>query len=302
MVDGGCGGPFISVFVNLLGNRQIEADPGVKGFNNHEKFLTHVLGRACAEYVAEICETGTDYHFTPQLLAQADANYSFSLVVHFLYDFLFFYQEFRDNVRTNNSTGLDRGWREFLAIGKTELGHKTNYTQMAVAQVYWGIAMIQPLRSIYANLRTLRLVKTHVGWDMFVERINALIKQGCLTNITRESICDFLEHINFTDTVNRTFDEMVRGGRAQKTYDKKVDADVAKIKEKLRSCIGTTYAQATAASTDNSLNLDLSQWGGGIARRHMTHRPWTKMQDGMRTYREYVEAQLAKLCHWHQWQ
>ena len=44
---------------------------------------------------------------------------------------------------------------------------------------------------------------------------------------------------------------------------KDIDTDVGILKEWLRECIGTTYAEATSASEANLLNLDLSEWGGG---------------------------------------
>ena len=293
--------PFLEQITLLLENRQIVGTPNVSKFNEHEMFLVHVVGRAVAEYVVEIAATGTDYHNATHFMRQAEQNYSFSIVVHFLFDFVFLFMQFRNGVRTNNSHDLDRCWREFLSIGRTDAGNKTNYTQMSIVRVYWGRALNRQLSELYHNVRTLRFVDTHVGWDMFIEKVNLLIAKACTSHITRESISKFLSTINFTQIMNRTLEAIVHRGWSKKRFRKGVDADVEIIKKHLREKIGTTYAEATAPSTQNTLDINLATWGGSVAGRHMTNRPWQQTERTYADYRDYVGKQLAKLCHWHKW-
>ena len=293
--------PFIEVTTNLLNNRQIIARPPVSAFNNHEKFLVHVIGRACAEYVAEISATGTDYHMPQRLISQADKNFSFSIIVHFLYDYVFLYMQFRNAVRTNSSDELDVCWREFLTSARSDLGNKTNYSQLSIVRVYWGVALVPQLALLYRNIRTLRLKDTHVGWDMFIEKMNLDIARGCTSHITKESIARFISNLSFTKKVNATLEATVHAGWNEVVRLKKMRADVDAIKEHLRDKVGRTYAQATTPSTENTLDIDLSNWGGSIAARHMARRPWQQAATSMLDYRDYVDRQLNKLCHWHQW-
>ena len=293
--------PLIEVCTDLLENRQIIARPPVSQFNNHEKFLVHVVGRACAEYVAEISATGTDYHMPARFLAQADANYSFSIIVHFLYDYVFLYLQFRNAVRCNASDQLDVCWREFLTSGRSHLGNKTNYAQMCIVRVYWSVLLVPQLAALFRNVRTLRLKETHVGWDMFIEKLNLLIKRGCTSHITKESVSKFISTVSFTSHVNDLLENTVHTGYSRSDQLKKMRADVDQIKDMLRDKVGRTFAECTTPCTDNTLDIDLSNWGGSIARRHMTRRPWQQASEGMDDYRDYVGLQLSKLCHWHKW-
>jgi hypothetical protein len=289
------------VFTQLLNNKQIIARPPVSEFNNHEKFLVHIVGRACAEYVAEISATGTDYHLPARFLAQADANFSFSIVVHFLYDYLFLYLQFRNAVRGNESDQLDLCWREFLTSGRSDLGNKTNYAQMSIVRVYWSILLVPQLAAIFRNVRTLRLKDTHVGWDMFIEKLNLQIKRGCTSHITKESISKFISTVRFTSHVNDLLENTVHSAYNHADRLKDMRNDVDQIKEMLRTKVGRNFAECTAPDASNTLDIDLSNWGGSIAQRHMTRRPWQQAAESMSDYREYVSKQLAKLCHWHKW-
>ena len=81
--------------------------------------------------------------------------------------------------------------------------------------------------------------------------------------------------------------------------DKDIDTTVEKIKEFLRDSIGSTWAEATAESDDNKLELDLATWGGSrYARREA---PWEQMAHEMDDYREDVEGEITKMCRWHKW-
>ena len=79
-----------------------------------------------------------------------------------------------------------------------------------------------------------------------------------------------------------------------------IDNDVARIKDYLRAHIGSTFAEATAPSDRNDLELDLSSWGG--ARRARQQTPWTQMAAAMADLDEYVRQTITRMCPWHTWQ
>jgi hypothetical protein len=292
--------PLLEKFAHVVGNHQVRADPTISEFNKHEHFL-RICARACAEYVAEISATGSDYRVVPQFLRDARRNLSFAYVCYFLYLAAFKYLQMRNAVRRNESATLDLVWRENLASARTSMANKTNYAPMSVVRVYWGWALVEPLQTVYHNLRTLRQVLTHVGWDWPIENLNLLIREGVTSNITRELIEKFIKRINFTGLVNRALDAIFRDQRKQEeATDKDVDNDVQLIKDFLHTHIGTTYAAATAASDANSMGLDLSTWGG--ARHARREAPWAQMEREMADVDDFVRDVVTRLCPWHHWQ
>eukprot|EP00965_Chrysotila_dentata_P018367 611269-Pleurochrysis_carterae.AAC.1 len=64
-----------------------------------------------------------------------------------------------------------------MASGRTTDSNKTQYCQMAVSRAYWGCALREPLKSAYHQVRSLKLKWMHVGWDMFIERVNLGIRR-----------------------------------------------------------------------------------------------------------------------------
>ena len=75
--------------------------------------------------------------------------------------------------------------------------------------------------------------------------------------------------------------------------------DVNKIKDFLRSHIGTTYLAATQPSDANLLAVDMSDWGG--LRTPRGSAPFNQIRNAQTGYRAYVLAQLTKLCPWQHW-
>ena len=290
--------PLIMRFATVVNNKQVKKDPEVSAFNASEHFY-FICIRACAEYVAEISATGSDFRSVPQFLRQAEVNLSFGYVCYFLFYAGFMYVQFRNAVRENRSSLLDLLWCENLATARA--ANKTNYSFMSVLRVYWGIALVAPLRAAYHAVRSLRLIHTHVGWDYFIEHLNLLIRQGVKANITRELIEKFIREVNFTSVVNRGLSAVIKWNQAvDKATAKQIDSDVLLIKEFLRKEIGTTWAAATAASDANQLGVDLTDWGGQRACRRGA--PWKKIQGASQQYRAYVEDVLGRYCKWHRWQ
>ena len=172
---------------------------------------------------------------------------------------------------------------------------------MCIVRVYWSVLLVPQLAALFRNVRTLRLKETHVGWDMFIEKLNLLIKRGCTSHITKESVSKFISTVSFTSHVNDLLENTVHTGYSRSDQLKKMRADVDHIKDMLCDKVGRTFAECATPCTDNTLDIDLSNWGGSIARRHMTRRPWQQASEGMDDYRDYVGLQLSKLCHWHKW-
>ena len=297
--------PLLEKFAAVVRNKQVRKDPPISEFNAHEHFLRTVT-RACAEYVEEIAHTGSDYNQVQKFLGAANANLSFAYVCNFLYLFAFKYLQMRNAVRQNDSHTLDLVWRENLRTARTKTANKTNYSQMSVARIYWGWALVEPLQSFYHNLRTLRQIHTHTGWDWPIENFNLLISEGVESNITEEQLRKFIRRLNLTSVVNRGLDALVRELRNQapeEATEKKIDTDVAEIKDFLRTSIGANYTVATSASEANSLNLDLSESGWGGSRHPRKGTPWAQMRRAMAETMEskWVEDQLDTLVPWHHW-
>lgn len=291
--------PLLEKFAHVAKNKQVRADPIISAFNEHEHFM-RICARACAEYVVEISATGSDYRVVGHFLRAAERNLSFAYVCYFLHLAAFPFLQMRNAVRQNDSDTLDLIWREFLATGRTSLANKTNYSQMSIVRVYWGWALVPPMQAVYRNVRTLRHLFTHVGWDWPIEYLNLLIREGVQANITWEQIEKFIRRLNFTAIVNRGLDAVFRRfRRAEKATDRDVDTTVEAIKDFLRESIGTTFSEATTASDDNLLDLDLTNWGGSrYARREA---PWAQMAREMADVHEHVTDEVKDMCRWHRW-
>ena len=291
--------PLLLRLALVVNNRQVKADPTIVDFNKHQHFL-RVVTQALAEYVVEIARTGTDYHACTQFLADSERNLSFAYVVYFLFMFGFKYLDYRQAVRRNESRHLDMLWRENLASTRTSKANKTNYRQMSVILVYWGVALVEPLQTFYHNTRTIRWIHSHVGWDMPIEKLNMWIKESVVSNVSEWQICKFITRLNFMQHVMRTLLSLVRFGRKRDTaVPKDVTDDVKLIKEFLRQNLGTTYATVTQPSDVNLLSVDMSDWGG--LRRPRECAPFQQMRAAQGGYRAYVQRQLTKLCPWQHW-
>eukprot|EP00965_Chrysotila_dentata_P155339 5132038-Pleurochrysis_carterae.AAC.2 len=80
---------------------------------------------------------------------------------------------------------------------------------MAVARIYWGVALNEPLQSVYHRIRALKLTNSHVGWELFIERVKLCIRRAVKHDITREHLAKFLRFFSFTDIVDRSIDELL---------------------------------------------------------------------------------------------
>ena len=293
--------PLLVKIAEIAGANSIVEDPDeVKHFNKHEFFLTRIAVRACAEYVLEICQTGgSDWRLVAPFMRVAERSICFAIIVHFLYDFGFLYCEWRRARRQNMSHRMDILLRESLANFR-HVG-KTNYSQWTVSRIYWGGALREPLATAYHNLRTWRLYHSHVGIDMFVEKVNHGIAED-VRQPTQDRITAYLARRTFLHTVQHGVERLVP--RAGVPQDKKVGQAVTAVKAWLKATLGSTWQAATSLDTGNTLNLDLAigkpDWGGG--RTPLPQNvPWVTRRAHERTQRQYVEDELVKMAHWHRW-
>ena len=283
----------------VVNNKFIKTDPIISQFNEHEHFLRIVV-EAFSEYVLEISQTGSDYHNSTHFLQVAERNICFSYISYFLFLFGFKYVQMRKAIRENNSQLLDIIWRENLASARSGLANKTQYSQMTVSMIYWGTALREPLQTAFHNTRTLRWVKTHVGWDLPIEMLNKWIKESVVAHVTEDYLKKFISRINFTQRVKRQLETVQYVNREAETeHLKMIRTDKEIIKKYLRDNIGSDFATCTAYSDDDVLGMDLSDWGGANHLRENT--PWKQTERKMQDYRDYVRRHLGKLCPWHHW-
>ena len=293
--------PLLMRMAAVVNNKFVKKDPIVSEFNEHEHFLRIVI-EAFAEYVVEISATGGDYHDSDYFLRMAERNLSFAYICYFLFLFGFKYVQMRKAIRENDSKTLDLIWRENLSSARTELANKTQYSQMTVSLIYWGTALREPLQTAFHNTRTIRWVKTHVGWDMPVEMLNMWIKESVVSHVTESQIKKFIRRVNFTQRVKRQLEEVQHRFRKDDSeHLKYIETDKEIIKQFLREKIGTTFDECTAETDENVLEVDVKDWGGNRRGAMRNHAPWRQMQRAMEDYRQYVRKHLGKLCPWHHW-
>lgn len=291
--------PLLMCMARVVNNKFIKTDPIISQFNEHEHFLRIVV-EAFSEYVLEISQTGSDYHNSTHFLQVAERNICFSYICYFLFLFGFKYVQMRKAIRENNSQLLDIIWRENLASARSGLANKTQYSQMTVSMIYWGTALREPLQTAFHNTRTLRWVKTHVGWDLPIEMLNKWIKESVVAHVTEDYLKKFISRINFTQRVKRQLETVQYVNREAETeHLKMIRTDKEIIKKYLRDNIGSDFATCTAYSDDDVLGMDLSDWGGANHLRENT--PWKQTERKMQDYRDYVRRHLGKLCPWHHW-
>ena len=147
--------PLLLRLAIVVDNEQIREDPSVELFNYHQHFYRIVV-MAISEYMIEISATGTHYSATTQFVADSEGSLSYGYLVGFLYYAGLKFVQYKKACHTNDSKTLDLLWRENLTTCRTAKANKTNYRQMSVILIYWGMAMVEPLQKIYHNTRTLR--------------------------------------------------------------------------------------------------------------------------------------------------
>ena len=159
--------------------------------------------------------------------------------------------------------------------------------------------MREPLQSIYLKTHALRFKHTNVGLDMFPEMVNKAIREGVEAHVTRDRITNFVNQLTFTSLVADGLNAVGAHHPKPKTI-KNSDPDVNTIKEFLSERLGRTWGAVTTPSQANLLDLNLEKWGVR-ADRMAAHMPWVRAPVANADMAEYVQKELQKLCHWHNW-
>ena len=86
-----------------------------------------ILIRAAAEYVRELSdEVGAiPFAMKSKFIAACERNIDMAELVHFLDDGGFLVLQHKNAVRTDDERLLDLSWREFVTLGRSVAGHKT---------------------------------------------------------------------------------------------------------------------------------------------------------------------------------
>ena len=244
--------PFIMKCAEVLQNAQIKADPTVSEFNVSRFFLLNILTPAVGEYVLELARdpAAENVDDPGPFMAKASANVNLDWLCHFLHDNAFWVLEFLENVRGNNSIGIDVLWREFFSSAHTSTAHKTQYVGMAIMRVFWGLAMTSDLNAFYHAIRTIPS-GTHdgcgVGWDMPIEQLNHAIKSHLGAHVSEAQINNFILNWACVESVEKKLRDFIYAERVDKYWrGRDATADIATLKDWFRDTIGSTWAQATA--------------------------------------------------------
>jgi hypothetical protein len=295
---------FIMWCAAVVGNKQVIEDPNVSVFNSHRFFFLNVLTRACAEYINFVATLpGADDLSDPQsFMAKADKNRDFGWVCHFAHDAGFFVLDFLQSVRGNDSKKLDLLWREFFPSAHSGTANKTQYVPMSIMRVFWGMAMTPELDALYHKIRTIPLSDCNgsgVGWDMAIEMLNAAIKAHVNHFVSEAQVTNFIANWSLLECVQAHMREMAYGSpslAAGHSHQIDAGADVAKLVDKFKEVIGTTWAHITRANTVSHVTTGPRR--GGV--------PWKETAEVMRRSGKdapdaFIRRHVSALTPFFQW-
>ena len=119
---------FIMACMEVIGNSQVQVDPTVEEHNAVQHAIQIVI-RACAEYVRELCDEvgATPFTAKERCIKALERNIDAAELVHFLDDGGFLVLQHKNAVRSDDEHILDLSWREFITLGRSVAGHKTQY-------------------------------------------------------------------------------------------------------------------------------------------------------------------------------
>jgi hypothetical protein len=282
-------------------------DPPVSAYNMF-RFETYQLIRGVSEWLVDLSKTpgAPSFQFPDDWRAGAEHNIDFEWAFHFLYDFGYWWLDFMQSRRANESAKLDLLWCEFLCSGRTMVANKTNYGYMAVMQVYFGSALHPAVDALYHRTRTLPTSSstpgTNVGLDWFPEDLNLYVKADVTSHISRAQINKRIAEHRLVSLCHEGLMSVVHADRKDPLAKlKKFDTDCASIKKFLNENIADTWRNATKSRKASKLGL--------TTRATKNSLPWVTMESSMvrgaggsdETMYEYVERTVKRLAPWHQW-
>lgn len=192
-------------------------------------------------------------------------------------------------MRDNNSKGLDELWREFFGAAITGTAHKTQYTQMAIMRVFWGIALAPELDELYQKIRcppTQDQPGHHVGWDMIIEWLNRAIKKPVDARVSNAQISNFIESWGLIEMVISHMREMSNGDHDSEMHGHVADAtaDVEMLVEYFEKQIGRDWRTATQPRSTPTM----------LAGPSRKRPPWVEIRDFMSRRGEDAPHKIVK--------
>jgi hypothetical protein len=264
-------------------DKAVKDDPLVSDFNTHFYFLL-ICTRACAEYIAELQQTGPGVDNPQAIMEEAERNVALAWVCHFLFDFAFMVWEFKQGVRAADHATLDRLWREFFASGHTSTANKTLYVPMSIMKVWQSKALSPPLLRLLNKARSIPLSDKEgamVGWDLPCEHLNGYLTRTVQGQVSPEAIdkavhrYPLLEHNHHMLTPQSSEHVM-----------KEMEEDVATLKAALTAEIGNNWRAAMVRRTQ-------TPWTS--SQRDRGRAPWLEVQATMtKNGRDSVAAFIAQ--------
>ena len=298
---------FITAVGTAIGSAPMTViDPPVSSYNCM-RFELYKLIRGVSEWMVDVSQTpgAPNLNFPNDWLAGAENNIDFLWVFHFLFDFGFWWLQFMQARRKNDSTLLDLLWCEFVPSGRTMMANKTNYGFMAVHQVYLGSALHPDVAKLYHNTRCppSPTGKTHVGVDWYPEELNLHIKADVTSHISRAQIDRKILEYPLTHTVHSGLTRLVYSGRKEPEAKlKKFDSDCNSVKKFLNEMVGDTWKKASKRNQVSKM---------GLSTRATSNRlPWDAMAKSM-THGSgggeehmfvWAARTIKRLAPWHKWQ
>eukprot|EP00965_Chrysotila_dentata_P210281 6185805-Pleurochrysis_carterae.AAC.1 len=263
--------------VALFGLRQSSVvldDPPVRSYNSSIYFLWRMT-RAVSEYLLYISQTagGVDIDLPVEFGEAAAANIDLNWLFHFVYDYAYMVLEFKQSVRSGDSSKLDLLWREFFATGRTSTANKTHYIPMSIMRIFWANALHPDLARLYESMRSIPMSKREgsmVGWDCVVEWLNAAITEGVAHSVSEERIEEFIHMFPLLQENYTVLRAWLSHSAADEhtAFMKDMDKDVAKLKGFFIDKVGHDWATATRANSVSHL---------GISTRSKT--PWAEVKE-----------------------
>ena len=123
---------------------------------------------------------------------------------------------------------------------------------MAVMRVFWGMALVPELDSIYHRIRaapSCMLPGHHVGWDMLEEKQNEAIRAHVCHHVSETQINNFVETYPFIETVISHIRREHGREPNSSSHQKDSSADVATLVAHFKQVVGSNWAQATRQNT-----------------------------------------------------
>ena len=132
----------------------------------------------------------------------------------------FFVLDMLKAIRLAKSHHLDLLMREFFGYAHTGTANKTQYTQMVIMRVFWGMAMVPELSALYHQIRTVPTGNKDGGWDKLIEVFNREIKKHCHVHVSETQIRWFVHHWPFCERIIEEMRQLMKHEKQQRDNER----------------------------------------------------------------------------------